>query len=269
MLHIPRRTALLVGTVVLALSAAACAPGNPDVDTLAATQGLPNLEVSLSAREWLLDPADSSISVGDAPITLDIHPDDTVSGIAPCNTYRGSVTFGDDTVTFTDLSTTLISCDPQVMDDEAAFFAALASVRDVDLTDRDRLVLTSPDGVRLAFDAFRAYDAIVGTWTVVNIGTDDALTTLPAGVEATIAFDDEYAVVVDAGCGPRSGTWALDDDSLTVEDLSPSESCASADAASVEATVVSGLSGTRSVQISPNMLTVIDPDDTIALVATR
>lgn len=266
MLPTPRRVVTVVAAV-LALSTAGCAPGDPDVDSLAATQGLPDLKVDISAREWLLDPDATTVAVGDDPITLDFHPDDTASGIAPCNTYRAAVSIGEDTVTFTDVRTTLVSCDREVMGNEDAYLAALMEVHEVDLTDRDRLILSGPDGLRLEFTEFRAYEAIVDTWKVVNIATDDALSTPPAGVDPHLTFEDGDTVVVDAGCGPRSGTWALDDDSLTVTDLSPSDSCARPEAAPVEAAIIAALSGTSSAQIGPTTLSLLDPDETIALVA--
>lgn len=263
-----RRSFATAALVVLTAWAVGCAPGNPDVDSLAATQGLPDLLVNLSASEWLLDPGDTTVDLGDQPVSLDFHPDRTASGVAPCNAYRAAVSIGDGTVTFTDVTTTLRSCEPDVMEHEDAFFAALAHVRDVDLTDRDRLILTTPDGERLTFDSFHAYDAIATTWTVVNLATDDALTTPPVGVDVRITFDEDRTLTVDAGCGERTGEWALDDDELTVSDLSPSTECAQSDAASVESDLIAALDSARTVQINPPTLTLVTSDDTIALVAT-
>ncbi|MCB0979000.1 MAG: META domain-containing protein [Acidimicrobiales bacterium] len=146
------RLLVLAASVLLALAVASCGSDDPDVDSRAATMGLPDLKVNLVADAWLLDPEDSSIEVAGERVTLDFHADDAVSGTAPCNTYRASVSYGDATVTISEVGSTLRGCDPDVMDAEAAYFDALVAVRDVDLTDRDRLILTGPGDVRLAFD---------------------------------------------------------------------------------------------------------------------
>jgi heat shock protein HslJ len=260
------RTAALALLALATVALAGCTT-NPAVDSLAATQGLPDLAVNLGASEWVLDSTGTTVGLGERPITLDFHPNDTASGIGPCNAYRGSVALGNNTVTITDVTTTQRACEPAVMQNETAYFAALAEVRDVDLTDRDRLILTAPGGVRLAFNAYHAYDAIVKQWHVVNIATAGALVSPPAGIDPVITFAEDRTVTVDAGCGPRTGTWALDDDSLTVTDLTASPSCAAAGAANVEVAVVDALSRTRTAQVGPDALALLSPADTISLLA--
>jgi heat shock protein HslJ len=259
------RTAALT---LLALAAAALAgcTTDPAVDSLAATQGLPDLAVDLGAGEWVLDPTGTTVGLGDRPITLDFHPDGTASGIGPCNAYRASVALGNRTVTITEVTATQRACEPEVMQNETAWFAALAEVRDVDRTDRDRLVLTAPGGVRLAFDSYRAYDAIVTQWHVVNLATDEALLSPPAGIDPVITFAKDKTMSLDAGCGPRTGTWSLDD-ALTVSDLTPSPTCADTAAADVEVAVVDALNRTGTVQVVPESLTLLTPADTISLLA--
>ncbi|MGY1821277.1 META domain-containing protein [Geodermatophilus sp. SYSU D00079] len=108
----------------------------------------------MTAHDWLLDVADSSLAGGVAdPVTLAFAGRTAASGTDPCNTHRGAVTLdGDDGVRIADIATTLMSCEPALEVAEREYLDALAQVRTADTRDPDRLVLTS-DGVRLSFTA--------------------------------------------------------------------------------------------------------------------
>jgi heat shock protein HslJ len=260
--HDLMRRLLLV--VALALLVAGCTD-DPDVDSRTATYGLPDLEVDLAATGWSLDGDDSSVDVGDATVTLDVHDDDTASGRAPCNAYRAAVDLDDDgdTVRFTDIATSLAACDDATTAAEDAYLTALAAVRDVDLSDDgEELVLTGPGDVRLSFTEFDPYDALVGEWQVTSIRTEDAVESVPADVDARLTFTDDGTVRIE-NCGTVEGTYELDDDQLDVE-LPDAVGCPGAEG-DVEAAIVSGLNGTRSVQITPHGLTLLFGDGTIAL----
>jgi heat shock protein HslJ len=142
----------MLGLAAATIGIAACA-STPE-GTRSATAGLPDLEQSLTATEWLLDASDSSPAVaGGTPVTLAFAGATAASGAAPCNTYRGGVVLdGDDGVRLEDIATTLMSCEPEVMAAERDYLAALEQVRAADVSDPERLVLTS-DGVRLSFTA--------------------------------------------------------------------------------------------------------------------
>lgn len=165
----PSRSPLPAVTASVALALVAC--GGTPSSTRSATAGLPDLEQSLAAHEWLLDPGDSSLAAGSEPVTLAFPGPTAASGAAPCNTYRGAVTLdGDDGVRVDDIATTLVHCEPDVAAAEDEYLEALAQVRTADVTDRDRLVLTS-DGVRLSFTAVDVEALLVGDLALTGVGT--------------------------------------------------------------------------------------------------
>jgi heat shock protein HslJ len=147
----PLRAAAVLGLVVVLGSLPACSWTYND--TKVATAGLPDVQESLEAQRWVLDPEHSSLEPAPTTeVTLEFD-DGTLSGAAPCNQYFGSWTLDDHTLTIEPIGGTLRAC---VEDDadaaEAAYFAALEGDHEVDVTDRDRLVLTR-DGFRLAYVA--------------------------------------------------------------------------------------------------------------------
>jgi heat shock protein HslJ len=154
----PRAVVALAALAVVLV--AAC--GSDQADTRSETAGLFDLGQELGAREWVLDPADSSLTRTSrteddpGPITLRFE-DDAVSGSAACNLYRGSLDVeGDDTVAISDIVQTQRACTESSMDLDDEYLAALEVVRDVDLDDEDRLVLSDGGRVRLAFDGYDA-----------------------------------------------------------------------------------------------------------------
>jgi heat shock protein HslJ len=264
----PLRSAIPLA-VLLAATAGGCG-WNDAVDSRAATAGLPDVRQLVEAHEWILDRADSSLTVDDDnPVTLSVTGDD-VSGTAPCNVYRGDITLDDDSVEISDLALTTQACDGSIMDAEAEYIAALEAVDtvDADEDDNERLVLHDGD-VRLVFRPYDADEALVTTWTVANVLTGDATTTVLDGTEPTLTFTDDGDVALDTGCNTASSTWQLDGHTLTVDPLRITrKSCD--DPAGImdqEAALVTALETADRVEITPGKLTLLD-DDTITLIAT-
>jgi len=107
---------------VLALALTACA--NPDDEGAS----------DPTANAWVLEAgtlngADIPL-VADRPITLTFDTTEgTVAGTSACNQYFGGYTLSGNELTFSDLGSTMMACDPpEIMDSEAAYLEALSQV---------------------------------------------------------------------------------------------------------------------------------------------
>ncbi len=78
---------------------------------------------SLAGTGWILTDLDSGSVTGTAP-TLDLTETD-VSGTGGCNTFSGTYTTDGDTISFGPLASTMMACEPPIMEQEAVYFAAL------------------------------------------------------------------------------------------------------------------------------------------------
>jgi heat shock protein HslJ len=257
-----RRGTAIVASILAGVAMAGC--GQTANDTRSATAGLPDLEQSLMAHEWLLDTSPQ-------PITLVFGSDQTASGIAPCNTYRAATTFsGDDGLELVDISATARSCEPDVMQAEQSYLDDLAKVRTADVTDRDRLVLTG-DGVRLSFTALDYEDAILGEWTIVNLRNGDAVTGPIDGTKPTATFDEDRTLVLTTGCNDLRSAWSLDGNQLTLE--APAQTMMACDQPAgvmeQEAALTAVLTDAETVEVTPNTLTILDDAGTILILATK
>src|SRR5919108_1945578 len=164
----------LVLATFVTVVAAGCG-WNDAVDSRTATAGLPTTRQLVQEHDWVLAPADSSPTVEDEnPVTLSVVDDD-VSGMAPCNAYRGDISIGDisigdDSVEIDDIAVTQRDCGGPTLAAEDQFIAALEAVDtvDVDEDDNDRLVLHDDD-VRLVFRSYDADQLLTTTWSIVNV----------------------------------------------------------------------------------------------------
>ena len=274
-----RRLVLAVGVMAaLGLAASGCG-WNDDVDSRAATAGLPSTRVDIEAHEWVLDREDSSLTVDDDnPVTLRVDGD-TVTGRAPCNTYRGAFELGaDDSVEIGPLALTRMACPGSAMEAEDEYVAALETVDHVEVDvdeegrdDADRMVLTGGDGVRLSFRSYDAEELLVGTWTITGVATGDSVDSMLDGTEPTISFGEDGDLTMETGCNTAGSSWELDGDELTVE-RARTTLMACDDPPGVmeqEAALLRALESAARVEVAPDTLTILDAEGAIAIVAVR
>ena len=257
---------LVIGAAVLA---GACSPTNND--TRSATQGLPDVLQQLTAHVWILDPGDSSPRPARrGPRRLAFSRAPQLSGQGPCNTYHAGFTIDDDTLKVGhDRRDTTRACGDQADRAEQEYLAALRLVRDVDATDRDRLVLTRGSDVRLSYTAQDLTTAIVGDWAIVNMRQGDAITGVEPGTHATIHFEAGGQLTADAGCNKLGSSWELDDSVLTIDPPRQGlEQCEPTSVMDQEAALASALGDAHRVEIT-DQLTIYDEDDRILVVADR
>ncbi|MCB1004937.1 MAG: META domain-containing protein [Acidimicrobiales bacterium] len=262
---IRRSPALAVAALVAVVGLAAC--GSDDADTRAETQGLPDLQVDLEAEEWVLDPAASSLELPDGATATLAVDGGLASGVGPCNSYTGAFVLDGTSVEIGPLAGTLIACEQALMDAQDAFVSALEAADTVEL-DGDRLLLTGPDDVRLAFDAVDRYQALVGEWDVVNLATADAVTGPVAGTAPTVAFADDGTVSATTGCNQAGGEWQLEGNALAIGPLAATfRTCDSPDGImDQEAALFQALEDTAQMSVAGDTLTLLRADGTITLV---
>jgi heat shock protein HslJ len=261
----------LAATIVMA-AAVGCG-GNDGIDSRPATFGLPTTRQLIEEHEWVLERGESSLEVeDDNPVTLSVVDDD-VSGMGPCNTYRGTFFLGnDDSVEISGVATTLRACGESTMEAEDEFFAALEAVDtvDVDEGDDERLVLHDGD-VRLVFRPYDADGLLTATWHVTEVATGDSLDSVIPGTEPTVTFADDGHVTLATGCNTATATWELDGDSLSVGRARLTRKFC-ADPPGVmdqEQALVAALEAADRVEISPGELTILDEAGAIALTAVK
>lgn len=149
------RLTLIIPAVALATLVLACGDGDADdTDTTAPATEAPGASFD-PAGEWIMVGGtldDEPIPLAaDRPITLQIEADGSVGGQSACNSYMGRLVRPSDLFELGNVVTTLMACEEEVMESEAAYLAALERIVGGERTG-DRLLLTGP-GAELEFSA--------------------------------------------------------------------------------------------------------------------
>jgi len=99
---------------------------------------------------------------------------------------------------------------------------------------------------------------IVGTtWTVTSITEGDAVSSVPAGAVATLAFNNDGSIDVNAGCNRGRGSWARDGAGLAIKDVFLTKMACADPAGSLENAVLAVINaGTVQASIRSNVLTL-------------
>ena len=95
--------------------------------------------------EWIVTVIDNIKVMPDSQVTLTLTTTN-VSGLASCNTYRGSFTVDGETVKVGELLKTMKACDGPRMSQEADFLSLLRNVVRYEIRANGTLVLTTSNG---------------------------------------------------------------------------------------------------------------------------
>ncbi len=100
----------------------------------------------LIERTWVVEELDGGGVVAGEPPTLEIAADQKVAGTTGVNRYFGTVTMDGDALHFSPFGSTRMAGPPPLMEQEARFFQAMASVARCKLNQPDRLHLFNAEG---------------------------------------------------------------------------------------------------------------------------
>lgn len=174
---------------------------------------------------------------------------------AGCNSMGGSVAIVDGRLVLADLATTEMACDPALMDQDAwlADFLAGASIT----LAGDTLTLAS-DAVTLTLLDREAADPdrpLVGTrWIVDGLVSGESVSSVPAGIVASLVFTADGRVAVEAGCNSGGAPVTVAPGTLALGPLVLTEMACDGPATEIERAVTSVLAGTVAYGIDADVL---------------
>jgi heat shock protein HslJ len=140
---------------------------------------------------------------------------------AGCNSIGGTYTIDGDTLVFQGGGMTEMGCDParHAQDD---WLSGLLGARPTVAVNGNDLVLTSGTTTITMLDREIADpdQPLVGpTWTLSSIITGEVVSSVPAGVTATIKFNADGTVDIQPGCNSGGGTYAVEGNAITFSEL--------------------------------------------------
>jgi heat shock protein HslJ len=129
-------------------------------------------------------------------------------GSSGCNRFSGSADVGAGSIVLGPLAGTMMACEPEVMDAEAATLAALAAASAWSVRD-GTLVLEGPDGI--VMELAPAPSGLTGVrWiaTGINNGRGGVVSAIP-GWPVDAVFGEDETVTGRGGCNRFRGPWSL------------------------------------------------------------
>jgi heat shock protein HslJ len=134
--------------------------------------------------------------------------DGRCSGSSGCNRFSGRAAVGDRSIALGPLMGTMMACEPDVMDAEAATLAALAAASAWSVRDQ-MLVLEGPDGIVMELEpAPRGLTGVRWIATGINNGRGGVVSAIP-GWPVDAVFGEDETVTGRAGCNRFRGPWSL------------------------------------------------------------
>lgn len=203
--------------------------------------------VGLTGRTFL----STGVTVDGAPfalvagtrIRLTFSDANNLGGSAGCNIFGGTYVLDGNRIVWTGGGMTEMACDEPRMSQDDWLIAFLSSSPTFVLNGND-LTLTSGTTVVTLLDREIAEpdQPLAGpTWVLNSIVTGDAVSSVPAGVTATMVFKADGSVDIHYGCNSGGGRYAIDGDSITFSDLIQTEMACAGAAGQVESAVIAVL----------------------------
>jgi heat shock protein HslJ len=220
-----------LGLTLLVTTLAACAqaPGASPTPspTLNPSPSVP--PAGLDGRQFL----STGVTVGGAPfalvpntrIRLTFSDGANLGGNAGCNIFGGTYVIDGNRIVWTGGGMTEMGCDDPRHAQDDWLTAFLGSGPTFVLNGND-LTLTSGDTVITLLDREVAEpdQPLVGpVWVLNSIVMGDAVSSVPAGVTATMTFNADGTVDIRYGCNSGGGKYAVEGDSITFSELIQTE----------------------------------------------
>lgn len=266
----PLLLTVVLASVAVALLGACGSDDGSGAGAATTTEAAAPVTGSITGPEWVLDAEQSSIDLPDgAGATLRVEGG-TVSGVGPCNSYRGSIQVDGSSITIGSLAETLMACEPPLMDAQDAYTAALRAAETAEV-EGDTLVLSGADDTTLTFTAVDPTEQVLGGWDVVEVAKPDAIVSVREGTAPTLTFAADGSMAVDTSCNTGGGPYEVDGESISIGPVAVTER-ACLDPAGVmrqEARILAALDDAETVQVTPDRLTLLDSQGFIVLGATR
>ena len=182
--------------------------------------------------------------------------DGELSGTSFCNSYSGTYRLDGDEIAVEGLGGTEIGCAPELLDAEAAYLAALATVESAGTVD-GYLVLTGPDAeLRFRPVAPVPPSDLVGTRWVLETLLEGEVASSTTGALAVLELADDGTFNASTGCRELAGTWSLEGDVLRLSAESDPTADCPADVVRQDSLVAEVLDADVQVEVVESSLTL-------------
>ena len=158
-------------------------------------------------------------ALADREVTAEFGPDGRVAGNGGCNRYFASYTVDGGNLTIGQAGSTMMACEPvEIMNQEAAFLAALGSAAAWHVEGEQLHILNAADETIILFQASQPASLTGTTWTATNYNNGrQAVVSLVADTTITATFSEDGQLNGSAGCNNFMTSYTLDGQNMTIQ----------------------------------------------------
>jgi heat shock protein HslJ len=236
--------------ILLALSAtalvfSACAPAGGS-------------SAALPGTKWELTSLSGATPASGTSVTLFFGNDDKAGGDAGCNNYSGTYKVSGSSLTFGPMVSTMMACQPPIMDQEQAFLKALGATKSYEAT-ADQLTLKDGSGNVLAVFAPYKPASLAGTWQAIGINNGkQAVVSVLNGTTVTAIFGADGSLSGNGGCNSYNSTYKVDGDKITIGAVAATRMACAQDVMDQEQAYFTALANATTYSLSKNTLELRD-----------
>jgi heat shock protein HslJ len=241
----------------LALSALVLAACGSDDDTPAADDSLPAVGSAPTADD-LVDRSFESTGVTGHELVADttielVFMADSVGARAGCNSMNGGYEIVDGTLEVGAMASTMMACDDALMEQDTWLSGFLSSGPAISL-DGDTLTLTGDEATLTLAEIQPA--ALEGTtWNITGTVANEAVSSVPAGAEASITITDGQAAIR-TGCNTGSTGVEVTDTTITFGPIALTRMACEPDLTALESSVLAVLDGEVTYEVAGDSLSL-------------
>jgi heat shock protein HslJ len=216
----------------------------------------------LEGSRWILvshqDKAGQLVdALPDAPATAEFAGG-KVAGSASCNNYTASFEVSGENLKIGQAASTMMACDPAIMDQETAFLTHLQAAAQYAI-DGGQLTLFDASGAATLVFNVEQPGSIVGSWAMgsYNNGRGGFQSAL-ADTQVTAVFSEDGKLTGNAGCNTYSGSYTVDGDKLDIGPVITTKKACAPDIMAQEAAYLRALEAATVFAIQANEMVLRD-----------
>ena len=226
---------------------------------------------ALRGRTFVSTAVEGFTLVPDTQVSLTFDGDN-LTAMGGCNTLGGTWSLEGDVLVVPPMVRTMMACEPSALMDQETWLDAVLTSKPAVAVDGDTLTITAQGATvtlvdKEVADPDRPLEGT--TWTAESLISEQAVSSIPAGVRPPTLTLDAGSVAVDTGCNTGRGTYTVSGDAVTFGPIATTRmACVDPSGQQVETAVLAVLTGTATAAIDGPVLTLMNGANGLQLRAT-
>lgn len=230
----------------------------------------PDTGDALAGTAWVLDSMGGEAADDSTVMTLQFASDGTLSGSGGCNRFNGAFTAVGEDIAIEPLATTMMACEPAVMEQETLFLTALQGAKSFAVNGA-KLTLSDASGIELLLFVAQSNELPGSAWVVTGYNDGLGVSSPLLDTVVEVSFGEDGNISGSGGCNGFTGNFTAEAGTLSIERLASTKKlCTEPDGVmEQEAALMAALESATAYSMEGPDLTLTRTDGSTAVTLTR